>query len=646
MEKTETPCVKGAPCAKEVPNIEGVFNIPKNVDVQKTDILQKEVKFKEARSVKKVKHTQKKGMARLWELAGIHKILVIVSGALSVISMILSFVPCIAIYFIVREILPHMGALSGVNAGLLIKLGWVAFGGAALSFLVYFAALMCSHLAAFKTLYRIKIDFTEHLASLPMGFHTANSTGKMRKIIDENIEKLEGFIAHQIPDIVGSFTAPFIVLILLFAFDWRFGIACFVPIILSYALLSAGFAGKKAKGFMKKYQDAMEDMNSSSVEYVRGISVVKIFGQSVFSFRKFYETIKIYTEYCLEYTIEFKNYMTAFLVIINNVYIFMMPVVIFLIGGTEDYPKFALSIIFYMLFSLILPVSFTKIMYVSNKGIQIADGIERMDKIFAVNPLEEPEDPKETENNDITFENVTFTYEAENDTPAVSGVTFTAKQGEITALVGPSGSGKSTIAHLIPRFFDVQKGDIKIGGVNIKDMSTDYLMGKISFVFQDVFLFKQSVLENILAGNKTATREDVVNAAKTAQCHEFIEKLPNGYDTVIGDKGIHFSGGERQRIVIARAVLKDSPIIVLDEATAFADPENEHKIQLAFEKLIKNKTVIIIAHRLSTVRGVNNIIVMDKGKIVEEGTHDELLKENSKYKAMWDTYTNAMVWRL
>jgi ATP-binding cassette subfamily B protein len=593
-----------------------------------------------------VKQTRKKGMARLWELAGVQKGLVVMSAGLSVISTILSFVPCIAVYFIVRELIPNAGNLAGVNSALLIKYGWMAFAGAAFSFLIYFAALMCSHLAAFRTLYQIKVNFAGHLASLPMGFHTANSTGKMRKIIDENIEKLEGFIAHQIPDLAGSFTSPFLVLVLLFAVDWRFGIACFVPVVLAYLIQAAGFSGKKTKEFMLKYQDAMEDMNSSSVEYVRGISVVKIFGQSVFSFRKFYETIKTYTEFCLSYCIEFKNYMTAFLVIINNAYIFIVPAAIFFIGGTGDYAKFALSVIFYLLFSMLLPVSFTKIMYVSNKGIQIADGIERMDKIFAVNSLPEAANPQTTENNDISFENVTFSYDEENGSPAIENITFQAKQGEITALAGPSGSGKSTIAHLIPRFFDVLKGEVKIGGVNIKDMSADYLMSKISFVFQDVFLFKQSVLENILAGNKTAAKEDVINAAKTAQCHEFIEKLPNGYDTVIGDKGIHLSGGERQRIVIARAVLKDSPIIVLDEATAFSDPENEHKIQLAFEKLIKNKTVIIIAHRLSTVRGVDKIIVLDKGKIVGEGAHEALLKKNSKYKMMWDAYTNAMVWRI
>ncbi|MDR1196517.1 MAG: ABC transporter ATP-binding protein/permease [Endomicrobium sp.] len=595
---------------------------------------------------KKAGFTRKKGMARLWELAGLQKGLVMLSVVLSIISMILSFVPCIAVYFIVKELIAHAGNLSGINSSLVIKYGWFAFAGAASSFLIYFAALMCSHIAAFKTLYKIKIDFVRHVASLPMGFHNSNSTGKMRKIIDENIEKLEGFIAHQIPDIAGSFTAPFIVFILLFVIDWRFGIACFIPIVSAYLIQGVAFSGEKTKAFMSKYQDAMEDMNASSVEYVRGISVVKIFGQSVFSFKKFYESIKIYTKFCLGYCIEFKNYMTAFLVVINNVYIFIIPAAIFLAGGADDYVKFVLGAVFYLFFSVMLPASFVKIMYVSNKGLQIADGIERMDKIFAVKPLAETSNPLTSEKNDVSFENVTFSYDAESGVTALSNVSFTAEQGKITALVGPSGSGKSTVAHLIPRFFDICQGEIKIGGINVKNMSTDYLMSKISFVFQDVFLFKQSVLDNILAGNKNARREDVINASKTAQCHDFIEKLPNGYDTVIGDKGIHLSGGERQRIVIARAVLKNSPIIILDEATAFADPDNEHKIQLAFEKLIKDKTIIIIAHRLSTVRHADKIVVLDKGKIAGEGIHEFLLESNSKYKTMWDIHTNAMGWRL
>jgi ATP-binding cassette subfamily B protein len=578
----------------------------------------------------------------MWQLAFTQKALALTSCILSVISVAVSFVPFIAIYYIIRELALNMGDLSGMDGGYVVRLGWLAGGSAVGAIFLNFLALMCSHLAAFKTLYALKLKFTDHLASLPMGFHTENSTGKIRKVVDENIEKLEGFIAHQLPDIVGSFAMPIVILVILFIFDWRLGLATLVPIVLMYLIQSA-YTGKNAMKFIKTYQDSLEDMNNASVEYVRGISVVKAFSQTIYSFRKFYDSIKTYGDFALAYTKAFKTGFVLFLVILHNIYLFLIPVIIWLSGGVTDYPRFSMSSLFYLVFSVAITAPFIKLLYVSQKGRQIADGIERMDRVFAEKSLPEAKAPKTATRFDITFEKVTFSY---GETEALSDVSFTARQNEVTALVGPSGSGKSTIAHLIPRFYDVNSGSIKIGGVDIRGMSGDYLMSIVSFVFQDVFLFQQSILDNIRIGNKNAGRDEVVAAAKAAQCHEFIEKLPNGYDTVIGTNNIHLSGGERQRIVIARAILKSAPIIVLDEATAFADPENEHKIQLAFEQLMKNKTVIIIAHRLSTVRGADKILVINEGRLIEEGRHDALVNANGRYSHMWQQYTSAMSWTI
>ncbi|MEA4847288.1 MAG: ABC transporter ATP-binding protein [Clostridiaceae bacterium] len=594
-----------------------------------------------------MKNPQKKkqpnnGMKRMWELAFTKKSLAISACVIAVISVAVSFVPFIAIYYIIRELAMNMSDLSGLDTSYMIRLGWLAGGTAIGAILLNFCALMCSHLAAFKTLYYLKLKFTNHLASLPMGFHTENSTGKIRKIVDENIEKIEGFIAHQLPDIVGSFAAPIVILTILFVFDWRLGLATLVPIIVMYALQSV-YMGKNAMKFIKTYQDSLEDMNNASVEYVRGISVVKAFSQTIYSFRKFYDSIKTYGHFVLAYTKAFKSGFVIFLVVLNNIYIFLIPVIIWLSDSVTDYPRFAMSVLFYLIFSVAITAPFLKLMYVSQKGRQIADGIERMDRVFAEKPLPETTHPKTAEGYDISFENVNFSY---GESEALHDISFTAKQNEVTALVGPSGSGKSTIAHLIPRFYDVNEGSIKIGGVDIRDMSGEYLMSIVRFVFQDVFLFQQSIIDNIKIGNKNASRDDVIAAAKAAQCHEFVEKLPNGYDTVIGTNNVHLSGGERQRIVIARAILKNAPIIVLDEATAFADPENEHKIQLAFEQLMKEKTVIIIAHRLSTVRGADKILVIDEGRLVEEGRHDVLVTSGGKYSNMWRQYNSAMSWTI
>ena len=585
---------------------------------------------------------QASGMKRMWKLAFTEKALTISACSLSVISVVVSFMPFIAIYYIIRELALNMNDLGAIDSSYMISLGWLAGGSAIGAILLNFIALMCSHIAAFKTLYQLKLKFTNHLASLPMGFHTENSTGKVRKIVDENIEKIEGFIAHQLPDIIGSFATPVVVLVILIVFDWRLGLATLVPIIFLLALQSI-YTGKNSGIFIQKYQDSLEEMNNAAVEYIRGISVVKAFSQTIYSFRKFYDSVKTYGDFALAYTKSFKTGYVAFMTVLNSLYIALVPVIIMISGRVDDYIEFAMAVLFYLIFSVAITAPFLKLMYVSQRGRQIADGIERMDRVLNEKPLPEPKNPKTAEGFDISFEGVSFAY---GETEAISEVSFKAKQREVTALVGPSGSGKSTIAHLIPRFYDVNSGAIKIGGVDIRNMSSEYLMSIVSFVFQDVFLFQQTVLDNIKIGNSSAGREDVIAAAKAAQCHEFIERLPNGYDTVIGTNNIHLSGGEKQRIVIARAILKDAPIIVLDEATAFADPENEHKIQMAFEQLMKDKTVIIIAHRLSTVRGADNIIVVDDGAVSEQGRHDRLVESGGRYSQMWRQYTSAMSWSI
>jgi ATP-binding cassette subfamily B protein len=593
--------------------------------------------------------TRKTGMARLMELAMRRKALVIGSCLLSVVSNVLSFTPFIAVYFIIREIVSFFAGHTALDRTLLVNLGFLAFGGAAAAVLLYFAALMCSHLAAFTTIYGLKLEFTDHIASLPLGFHTRNSTGKLRKIVDVNIEKLETFIAHQLPDLAGSAAMPVITLVILFVFDWRLGLASLVPILLGYLAQAISFSGKAAKFFIEKYQTSLDEMNNAAVEYVRGISVVKAFNQTIFSFRRFHEVIMNYSKFVRDYTFSFETPWLLFMTVINHVYLFLVPVILLISGGVTDYPAFALASVFYLLFSVSIPTPFTKLMYVSQVGQQVADGIERMDKILDVPSLPESSSPVTVSSYSVSFENVTFAYDSDSTddaVPALSGVSFTAEQGAVTALVGPSGSGKSTIAHLIPRFYDARSGAIKIGGVDIRDMPSEYLMSIVSFVFQDVFLFKQSIMDNILVGSRNASREEVIAAAKAAQCHEFIEKLPRSYDTVIGTKNIHLSGGEKQRIVIARAILKNAPIIVLDEATAFADPENEQNIQRAFEELMKNKTVIIIAHRLSTVRGADKILVIDGGRVAEEGRHEDLVNAGGRYSRMWEQYSGAMRWKL
>jgi ATP-binding cassette subfamily B protein len=593
----------------------------------------------------------KTGFARLLELAMMKKALVVGSLILSVVAAVLSFVPYVSIYFIIIKIIEALPNVAGADAAYIIKWGWIAFAGAVGNILVYFAALMCSHLAAFGTLYKLKVDFASHLARVPLGFHVLIGSGKLRKITDENIEKIEGFIAHQLPDLAAAIAAPVLLFALLFAVDWRFGLAATVGVAVGLFFYARMVGNEGYKANMDRYQRALEDMNNATVEYIRGISVVKAFRQTVYSFRRLYDSIKQYTTWIIKYTLQMKNGYAAAVTVVQNVVLFIMPVAI-LIGmnavrsDTADFAAFAGTVLFYLILSQAVGGVILKVIYASGTMMQITGNVDAMDAILAEPELSVSPDPKPIGGFDVTFDEVTFSYDKDKEIEALSGVSFTAKQGEVTAIVGSSGGGKSTIAHLIPRFFDASGGAVFIGGADVREIDPHMLMDKVSFVFQDVYLFKQSVMDNIRMGDPTASDERVYEAARDAQCAGFIEKLPQGYETVIGTKGIHLSGGEQQRLAIARAIVKDSPIVVLDEATAFSDPENEHLIQKAFERLMKDKTVVMIAHRLSTVRGADQIIVLDGGRVVQRGTHDELLTQGGRYGDMWRVYTQTSSWRL
>lgn len=597
-------------------------------------------------NTKSKKTKSKTGLARCMELASDRKGLIFLSALLSSLAAIASFIPYIAVYFMIREILNVFPDLVQLDMGRIMNYGWLALAGIVANILLYFLAIFSSHIAAFGTLYDLKVLFADHITKIPLGYHLTIGSGRLRKIMDENIESVEGFIAHQFPDFVASITAPIVMVIILFVVDWRFGLASLAGIILAFIAEFIGFGSGAMKENMGKYQKASEEMNNASVEYVRGMSVVKAFNQTASSFKKLQEAISGYTEWVLKFSLGWQNCMPAFTTIINNIYLILVPVGILIGSNTSNFKEFSMKFIFYLLFVPAIAGVLNKIMYISESFMQIDGNVARMDEILNIPEMPETANPQKPQGEDVVFDHVSFTYTGNNEEKALESVSFAAKQGQITAIVGPSGGGKSTIANLISRFWDVTDGKITIGGVDLRDMAQNDLMRQVSFVFQDIFLFKQSILDNIRMGNRNATEEQVIAAAKAAQCHEFISKLPEGYHTVVGTKGVHLSGGERQRIAIARAIIKDSPIIVLDEATAFSDPENEYLIQKAFEKLMQNKTVIIIAHRLSTIRNADKIIVMEKGQIVESGKHDNLVAAGGRYFQMWNHYTEAINWKL
>lgn len=587
----------------------------------------------------------KKGLPRLMELAMTQKAPMVGAMILSALATALSFLPYLAIYFIIQEIVSAYPDFDTLVVPRVLGYGAMALGGVFLNVLLYTASIALSHIAAYGTLYQCKINYISHITKLPLGYHLKTGSGKLRKMMDENIESLEGFIAHDLPNMISAFVAPFVMLVLVFVVDWRFGLATFVGIVASFLVYGLTSNGNKIKKLMEDYQASLEDMSNASVEYIRGITVVKAFRQTAFSFKRLHDSIRNYTKTVIPYSLSQELMTAAFTAALNGIYLFIIPLGIWLGSSTDDYQAFASSFIFYLIFVPVIASILMKVLYASVNTMQVGSAVERLDKVLA-----EPEIPERATSikpytYDIVYDHVSFSYTEDETNAALVSVCFTAPQGKVTAIVGPSGGGKSTIASLLPRFFDVDQGAICIGGIDIRDMSSGDLMDTVSFVFQENFLFKQSILDNIRMGRPDATEDEVVLAAKAARCHEFIMELPKKYKTIFGKDGVKLSGGQIQRIAIARAIVKNAPILVLDEATSFSDPENEYLIQQALSELMIGKTVIMIAHRLSTIRGADQILVVDQGKLVQCGTHDELIAKAGRYQDLWNNYTTALTWK-
>ncbi|WP_337625345.1 ABC transporter ATP-binding protein [Phocaeicola sp.] len=592
---------------------------------------------------------KKEGLSRLFEIAGQKKGLLIMAGVLSAGSAVCMLVPYWAVYEVLKELLTHGGNPAASDGAVMIRWGWIAFGGLVGGLVLLYAALMSSHIAAFRILYGLRVRLSEHIGRLPLGYLNNTSTGAIKKTMDQNIEKIEGFIAHTIPDLVNVAATVAVMLAIFFSLDAWLTAVCLAVVVVSLYLQFSNFMGKRAREFMGIYYDAQERMSTSAVQYVRGMPVVKIFGQSVRSFRQFNAEIQAYKTFALKCCDTYQNGMVAFTVLLNSMVTFILPMGILLMQAGPQSMSLAVVWLFFIIMGPGMASPVYKLTFLGGNTRDIDEGVKRIDRILEKKPVPEAEHPQVPASYDVEFRHVSFSYENTEQgtrTEALRDVSFTAPQGEITALVGPSGSGKSTIANLIPRFWDVEQGEIRIGGVDIRQIATEKLMDMVSFVFQDTFLFYDTLYENIAVGSPTATREKVIAAAKAAQCHDFIERLPQGYDTRIGDTGVYLSGGETQRICVARAILKNAPILVLDEATAFADPENEYKMQMALQSLIKGKTVIVIAHRLSSVVSAGRIIVMKEGRMAQCGKHEVLSVTEGVYKNMWDAYTSAYHWTL
>lgn len=580
-------------------------------------------------------------LSKLLAYAGKFRYLTIASWILSVISAWLALVPFYYIWRIMKEVLsvaPDFG-----KAAHLKEYGWAAVGFAILSMLVYVCALMCSHLAAFRVQANIRTSLMRHILTLPMGFLDKDGTGKIRKIVNESSAATETYLAHQLPDQAGAIATPAGLLVLLMVFDFRLGLLSLIPVVAAFLIMGT-MTGQRMKDKMEEYQNSLDEMSSEAVEYVRGIPVVKAFGQSVFSFKRFQVSIRKYEKWTIAYTKEMRIPMTVYTTVINAVFAVLIAATYFFAGKEGD-NTFLLNLLFYIIITPIITVTMNKIMYSSENQLIVADAISRIESILEKKPLPETAHAQEPENNSITFENVSFRYE-DGGRDALHQINLAIKEGEHVAFVGPSGGGKTTLASLVARFFDTTEGRILIGNKDVKEIPSRQLMDMVSFVFQDSKLLKTSILENVRMGKKDATREEVMQALKEAQCEDIIAKLPDGIDTVIGSSGTYVSGGEVQRLSIARAMLKNAPILILDEATAFADPDNEAKVQEAFSRLSKGKTVIMIAHRLSSIVDADRICVLKDGSITEEGTHETLLEKNGVYAHMWEEYNKSVQWKV
>ena len=572
---------------------------------------------------------------------GKRKVLLPAAMLLSALSALAGMLPYILIWLIVRELLEY-GEIT--SSGNVVTYAWWAAGMAVASIVLYFAALMSSHLAAFRVESNLRKEAMRQIVRMPLGFFDINTSGRIRKIIDDNAGVTHSFLAHQLPDLAATFLVPLVAVILIFMFDWILGLACIVPVII--AMLVMGFMmNAEGRQFMKSYMTALEEMNTEAVEYVRGIPVVKVFQQTIYSFKNFHRCIMNYNKMVFGYTRMWEKPMSLYTVIINGFVFFLAPLAILLIGYSGNYASVLLNFFLFVLITPVFSQSIMKSMYLNQALGQASEAIGRLENLVAYEHLTVVAHPQPVKEFSIQFEKVSFSYPGANQ-KAVDDISFTITQGRTVALVGASGGGKTTIARLVPRFWEATEGKVLIGGINVREIAPEELMKHISFVFQNTKLFKTSLLENIKYGNPNATMEEVERAVDMAQCREIINKLPLGLNTKIGTEGTYLSGGEQQRIVLARAILKNAPIIVLDEATAFADPENEHLIQQALKELTKGKTVLMIAHRLSSITDADNILVIDKGKIAEQGTHAKLLEKQGIYYNMWNEYQQSVRWTI
>lgn len=589
---------------------------------------------------------KKSGIPRLLELAGEKKTLLVWGCILSTISVFFQLIPYLAVYNIMAELLRHAAEISQANIDFMVDWAMKGIVGLILAYVFMYFGGMLGHAAAYHTLYGIRVRLSEHIGELPLGWFNRNAIGKVKQIAEQDVEQIEKFIAHQFPDMVNTIVLLIVMVVIMFSLNPWLALACIIPIIIGFVAQFSMMFGKKAQEGLSEYYDALENISTSSVQYVRGMPSIKIFGQTVHSFRKFYQDIMSYRDFSTKYADNYEPIYCLFRVLVLSLATFILAIGIFLFSGDPQNMAFAITLLFFLIFAPGISTPVFKFNNLGSSMNNITEGVKRIDEIMTEIPIQEPAEGKNPQDYDITFENVSFSYGGENGPLVLKDISFCAEQGQITALVGPSGSGKSTIAQLIPRFWDVGAGKIKIGGVDIREIKTEDLMSCMSFVFQDSFLFSDTLYNNIAVGKSGATKEEVYAAAKAAQCHEFIERLPQGYDTLIGEGGVYLSGGEEQRVSVARAILKNAPILILDEATAYADPENERQMQLALQELIKNKTVLIIAHRLITIKNANKIEVIKGGQIESAGTHEFLLQNSKTYSAMWKAYTVSSDWQI
>ena len=582
-------------------------------------------------------------ISKMFQYAGNRHWLTVVGMILAGISTVLSMLPFVCIWFVIRDILQalldgNIGLTSGSST-----YAWWAVVFSVLSILLYFIALCCSHLAICRTATNMKKAAIHHIVTLPLGYFSQNASGRLRKIIDDNAGLTEDFLAHQLPDLTGAVVMPVAVIVLIFLFDWRLGICCLIPMGISVIFLKQMMGGDNAQ-FMGKYMTALETMNKEAVEYIRGIPVVKVFQQTIYSFKNFHAAIEEYEKFASGYALKCRIPLTGFTVTLIGTFVLLIPVAMLILSGVSGqaaYENVVLDFLFYSLFTPVCTTMMIRIMFASVQLMAAKSAVSRIEAILQEKPLKESNTQKQPKDASVVFEDVSFTYPGAKK-KALYHVSFEVPDGKKIALVGASGSGKSTAASLIPRFYDVQEGDVLVGGVDVREIAKNDLMDQIAFVFQNTRLFNDTLLENIRASRPDATREEVMRAAEAAQCQDIIERLPNGLDTIVGSGGTYLSGGENQRIALARAILKDAPIIILDEATAFADAENEHQIQLAFEGLTSGKTVLMIAHRLSTIQNADRILVMKDGSIIEQGNHEELLAKGGFYADLYNSqFENA-----